>query len=55
MNAILTAHCFGPFVQQYNHTRHDFEIFLENQTILRTVAEDNTTQGIPRVQFRVRR
>ena len=41
-------------VQQFNHTRHEFEIFLENQTILNVIPEDDMTKEIPRVQYRVR-
>ena len=40
-------------LQQYNHTRHEFEIFLENQTILNVIPEDGMTKQIPRVQYRV--
>jgi len=42
------------FAQQFNHTRHEFEIFLENQTILNVIPEDDMTKEIPRVQYRVR-
>lgn len=41
-------------MQQFNTTRHDFEITLENQTQIEVVGEDAQTQAIPKIQYHVR-
>lgn len=46
--------CAKPMLQQFNTTRHDFEITLENQTQIEVVGEDAQTQAIPKILYHVR-
>lgn len=40
-------------LQQFNTTRHDFEITLETQTQIDVVPEDAETHAIPSIQYHV--
>lgn len=48
------SNCAMPAAQQFNTTRHDFEITLETQTQIDVVPEDAETHAIPSIQYHVR-
>jgi hypothetical protein len=51
-HALMLVFCLH--AQQFNTTRHDFEITLETQTQIDVVPEDDETQAIPSIQYHVR-